>query len=42
VVESKVQEAVAKARTAVFETKDLMEGLLAEEKRMKITRHCFA
>lgn len=32
-VESKVQESVAKSRTAVFETKDLMEGLLAEESR---------
>jgi len=36
-VESKVQEAVAKARTAVFETKDLMEGLLKEEKRKQNT-----
>ncbi|ODM92460.1 Laminin subunit alpha [Orchesella cincta] len=31
-MESKVQEAVAKAQTAVYETKDLMEGLLAEDR----------
>lgn len=32
-VESKVQEAVAKAQTAVYETKDLMAGLLADDRR---------
>ncbi len=33
-MEGKVQEAVARAQTAVYETKDLMEGLLAEDRRM--------
>lgn len=33
-MEGKVQEAVAKAQTAVYETKDLMEGLLAEDRSM--------
>lgn len=32
-VESKVQQAVGKATTAVFETMDLTEGLLKEDKR---------
>lgn len=31
-MESQVQEAVAKAQTAVYETKDLMEGLMAEDR----------
>lgn len=32
-VESKVQQAVAKATTTVFETKEVMEGLLKEDRR---------
>lgn len=33
-VEAKVQEAVAKAKMAVFETQDLMKGLVPDEKSM--------
>lgn len=38
-VESAVQEAVAKTRMAVFETKDLVKGLDAKDKRESL-RFC--